>query len=127
MIKPLKKEVGLIIITGSFIILSILSIWLLWRNVLLLTSVLFILAFIELITIKSKKLTIVFFLCCIGGGIVESVAIYFGNWHYTEPTFFNIPFWLLPAWGNAGIFIVAFYKLLGKIKFLNKGNIQQYL
>jgi hypothetical protein len=101
-------------------VFSVLGVWLLWRNVALLTAVLFALAFVELITIGSKKLTIMFFLCCIGGGIVESIAIYFGNWRYTEPTFFNIPLWLLPGWGNAGVFIIAFYKLLGKINFLNQ-------
>ena len=95
-----KKDIRIIIITGSFIVFTVLGVWLLWRNVPLLTAVLFVLALIELVTIKSKKLTIMFFLCCIGGGIVEGIAIYFGSWHYTEPTFLNIPLWLLPGWGN---------------------------
>jgi hypothetical protein len=121
--KFLKKDIQLIITTGSFIAFSILGVWFLWRNVALLTLVLFALALIELITIRSKKVTVMFFLCCIGGGVVESIAIYFGNWHYAEPTFFNIPLWLLPGWGNAGVFIIAFYKLLEKFKFLNQENI----
>jgi len=115
-----KKDIEFIIISGLFIVFSVLGVWFLWRNVPLLTVFLFALAFIELNTIKSKKLTVMFFLCCIGGGVVENIAIYFGNWRYTEPTFFNIPLWLLPGWGNAGIFIIAFYKLLGKVKFLNQ-------
>lgn len=120
MSKISQKELFLIIITGLFIILSVFAVWFLWQNVFLTTIVLFSLAIIELISIGSKKVALMFVLCAIGGGIVEGVASHFGNWHYSSPSFFNIPLWLLPGWGNAGIFIIAFYKLLDKVKWLNK-------
>ncbi|PIU08739.1 MAG: hypothetical protein CO138_01665 [Candidatus Moranbacteria bacterium CG_4_9_14_3_um_filter_33_15] len=50
-----KKDIEFIIISGLFIVFSVLGVWFLWRNVPLLTVFLFALAFIELNTIKSKK------------------------------------------------------------------------
>lgn len=118
--KTFKEDLRIIIITALFLILSILGIWFLWEDIILLTVTLFFLALIELSAIGSRKLAVVFFLCGIGGGIVEIVAVHFGAWNYTEPTFLNIPLWLLPGWGNAGIIIVTLYKLLGNVEWLNK-------
>lgn len=115
-----NEEKILIFSMGIFIAVCVLAIWLLWRNSLVLTLVLFFLAFMQLAIIKSKKLIAVFILASIGGGIIESVAIFLGGWKYAMPNFFNIPLWLMPAWGSAAIIIVSLYKLFGKIKFFQK-------
>lgn len=106
--------------TAFFTIFSILSIWFLWKMPFLMAFFLFILAVIELNIIKSKKLVVVFILAAIFGSAIESMAIYLGSWHYSNPTFFNIPIWLIPLWGNAGIITVSLYKLLGKFSWLEK-------
>lgn len=118
--KTFKEDLRIITITATFFILSVLGVWFLWEDVILLTAVLYFLAFVELSAIGSKKMVILFFLCGVGAVIFESIAISLGAWHYAKPTFFNIPLWLIPGWGNAGVFIVNFYKLLGKIDWLNK-------
>jgi len=118
-----KNELRLVITTGFFIILSAFTVWFLWRNIFLTTVVLIILAIIELVSIGSKKVALMFILCGIGGGIFEGIAIYFGGWHYSNPTFFNIPLWLWPGWGNAGVFIISFYKLLDEVSWLNKEKV----
>jgi hypothetical protein len=114
-----KKERILIFLTGSLFTFSILSVWFLWKNPDRLTLVLLVLSFLELIAIKSKKVLIIYIFCGICGGVVESIAVYLGIWEYSLPTFYFVPFWLMPLWGNAGIFIVCFYKLLGKVAWLN--------
>jgi hypothetical protein len=116
----LKKDFNLIIITGLFIVFSVISVWFLWKRPLALTLVLYILVVIELLAIKNKKIIILFILCGIGGAVFESISVWYGVWTYNFPTLGNIPLWLIPGWGNAGVFIVCFYKLLGKIYWLDK-------
>jgi hypothetical protein len=114
-----KKEKTLIFLTGSLFCFSILSVWFLWENPGMLAAILIILSFLELIAIKSKKVLVIYIFCGICGGVVESMAVYLGVWKYSLPTLYFVPFWLVPLWGNAGVFIICFYKLLGKIAWLN--------
>ncbi len=115
-----RKEKSLIVITGLFIVVNILSIWFIWQQPIKLALVLFILSLVELWNIRSKKVIFIFIISALGGIFVEIGAIHFGNWKYSLPNFLNIPLWLIPAWGNAGIIIVSFYKLFSKISFLRK-------
>lgn len=117
-----KKDVNRILITILFLILATLSICLLWKLANLLTALLFFLAIAYLAYVKSKKLALVFLFCGFGGCVVEIIAIEYGAWHYTLPTLFNIPLWLFPAWGIAGILCASLYKLLDKIPSLEKNN-----
>ncbi len=105
-----------IIATGILIAGSIISIWVFWQNILLLTVILAGLAVMELLVIGSKKLLLAYFLILLGGVTTEIVAIYLGAWQYTKSSFLGIPLWLLPAWGNAGIISICIYKFLDKIK-----------
>ena len=41
----------------------------------------------------------------IAGSLIEIICIYFGVWHYANPTFFSIPLWLPVAWGLAALAI----------------------
>ena len=79
------------------------------------TVILLILAGMELWVVGSKKMLVAYPIIIFGGVLTEIVAIYFGAWHYTLPTFINVPLWLLPAWGNAGLISICVYKLVGEI------------
>ncbi len=101
-----------IIVTTIFVLGSIFSIWFLWEKVFLLTFVLLVLAVMELVVIGSKRLRLVYPIVIFGGVPTEIVAIYFGAWQYTKPSFLNVPLWLLPAWGNAGMISICIYELM---------------
>jgi hypothetical protein len=115
-----NKDTALVIITGTYIILSILAVWFLWGEDFYLTLVLFALSIIEMLAVKSRKVIFMFFLCGFGGAAFESIAIYFGAWHYSRPALGNIPLWLIPGWGSAGIAIITFYKLLSEFNCFRK-------
>ena len=115
-----EKDKKLVMLTGLYYPIVFLAIWFMWKNVYWLTLVLFILAFIELFNIGSKKVTVMFVLSSILGPAFESIAIYFGAWHYNTDSFLNIPLWLIPAWGNVAIFVLTFYKLLEKFGWLER-------
>jgi hypothetical protein len=105
-----------IIFTTIFTISSIVAIWIFWQNVLLLTFVLLALAIMELLVLKSKEIVLAYFLIIFGGVLTEIVAVYLGAWQYTLPSFWGIPLWLLPAWGNAGIIGICVYRLIKIIR-----------
>jgi len=44
------------------------------------------------------------------GPIGEGVAVYFGAWSYTNPSFFGIPIWLPIVWGLASLLITRIAK-----------------
>jgi len=115
----MNKDLKLVIVTAAYYPFAILSLWMFWEQSILLMLILFILAFIELIIIKSNKLIILFFLGCLAGPVIESVAIARGSWRYSLPEIYNIPLWLIPAWGNVTIFAVTFYKFLDRFKWLD--------
>jgi hypothetical protein len=70
----------------------------------------------ELSDIASKKLLLAYFMILLGGVTTEIIAIYLRAWQYTKPSFFGVPLWLLPAWGNAGIISICIYKFLGELE-----------
>jgi len=76
-----------------------------YRNVLLTTILLSILSIIGLVKWKSWITLGIFFFGVIAGPIFEVVAINYGVWSYSIPSFFNIPFWLFILWGVAAAFI----------------------
>ena len=102
-----------IIVTIIFIWGSIFSIWFLWERVFLLTFILLGLALMELMVVGSKRLWLVYPIIIFGGVLTEVVAIYLGAWQYAKPSFLNVPLWLLPAWGNAGVISICVYELMG--------------
>lgn len=115
-----KEEWRLIIITVFFIAVNILAILFVWQYPLTLTIYLVILTLVELWNIKSRKVLLVFIISAFGGSFVEIMAVHLGIWQYVLPEFFGIPIWLIPAWGNAGIIIVCFYKLFSQVSWLEK-------
>ena len=115
-----KKDIVLISTTAGFLFSSFFTLIFFWQQVYLLTVILFFFALIELFVVRSKKLILIFVISGIGGTVIEIISIYFGIWAYSVKSLWNIPFWLFPLWGNAGIIIVAIYKLLSKIGWFER-------
>lgn len=89
-------------------IISIILVILFWKENILLTTTLIFLLFLITIKLWHKKndiLTIVFGV--IFGWASESVCVYFGVWEYTNPTFL-VPLWLPILWGIAALIIRRF-------------------
>ncbi len=64
-----------------------------------------------------KKHDVYFFVVgTVLGPIGEVVAIYFGAWQYTNPTFLGIPMWLPIVWGLAAVLIKRISELFVKIE-----------
>jgi uncharacterized membrane protein YoaT (DUF817 family) len=55
---------------------------------------------------KSRAIIFIFLFGAIFGTVAEIIAIYFEVWSYSNTSFFGVPFWLIPLWGNASIFIL---------------------
>ncbi len=102
------KQVSLLL-TVLIAIFSILSIVFLWKQNLLLLTVLIFSAVLMLLIKKSKAELKTFIFCGVSGAIAESVAIRFGAWTYHNPDVIGIPIWLPVLWGIASVFIVRIY------------------
>jgi len=100
--KKLKKELLFEII---LFFAGIVTIAIFFNNNILLS---FLLIAIWAIGIKfwHKKHDVYFFVTgAIIGPLAEIICIYFGVWHYANPTFLGIPIWLPLAWGFATMLI----------------------
>ncbi len=51
----------------------------------------------------------------VSGPGAEAIAIYFGAWNYTNPTWGGIPIWLPFVWGNAALYIVRVKALIDSV------------
>ncbi len=85
---------------------SIVAISLLYKNNLLLTLLLIAFWGICLKLWHTKRDFFFFVSGAIIGPVAEIIAIYFGAWHYTNPTQLGIPIWLPLAWGIFTVMIV---------------------
>lgn len=88
-----------------FAILTFLVVILLYKNIILTTILLSIIAAIGLIKWKSKLTLVIFIVIGLLGTFAEMYAIDRGVWSYQIFNFKNIPIWLFIVWGNAGTFI----------------------
>ena len=93
------------ILNSIFGIISVAIPILLYKKIILATIALTLLAIINLIIWKSKVMWKIFIFASIFGAAAEMIAIYYGVWTYTKPNLINIPLWLIPLWGCAGIFL----------------------
>jgi len=87
-------------------IITLISVILFWKKSILLTAILLIIGFLMLYILKSKKKIIVFIFCSFAGALTEIIAIYSGAWIYSNSNFLGIPFWLIPLWGIAALFMI---------------------
>ena len=86
----------------GMIILTTISISLLWRDNLTLTIITIILSGLSLYLWRGRRDIFYFAVPGILGPFFESICIYFGAWTYSNPLFL-IPPWLPFVWGIAGL------------------------
>lgn len=72
----------------------------LWRNNLLVASILVILWAISIKYWHTKADNVLFVLAFFGGSLAEINAVQLGIWSYSNPTIFGIPLWLPLVWGE---------------------------
>jgi hypothetical protein len=101
------------IITLILGILSLLAVSVFWKNNLIVFFILTAFSIILLIS-RSKTELILFLFCGISGMIAEVVAIFFGTWNYSNPSFFGVPIWLPILWAIASIYMIRIAKFLEK-------------
>lgn len=97
------------ILTGLIAMSSLLSVAFLWKDNLILTIVLIVLAILMLLMNRSKQELKTFIFCAFFGAMAEAFAIIFGTWTYGNPSLIGIPIWLIVLWGIASIFMVRIY------------------
>jgi hypothetical protein len=77
-----------------------------WTNNILVTAILIAAYWIRYYFWPDKEDLVLYVGGAILGPIAEIIATKVGIWHYTLPTFFNIPLWLPFAWGFAAVLII---------------------
>lgn len=77
-----------------------------WTNNILVTAILIAAYGIRYYFWPNKEDNVLYTGGAILGPIAEIIAVKVGIWHYTLPTFFNIPLWLPFAWGFAAVLII---------------------
>jgi hypothetical protein len=77
-----------------------------WTNNILVTAILIAAYWIRYYFWPDKEDLVLYICGAILGPIAEIIATKVGIWHYTLPTFFNIPLWLPLAWGFAAVLII---------------------
>ena len=113
-LKKLEKELIFDIVLFG---VGILFIVLFYQNNILLTVLLFV-AWLFALKFWHKKHDAYFFIVgAIVGPIGEIVAISFGVWQYTNPSFLGIPIWLPLVWGLAVVLIKRVAEIFVKIEF----------
>ena len=105
-----------IIFAIVFIIAGIIVTALFWRNTLLLSCLLIILAIVKHSVVPIKMELLWFVLVGILGTTTESLIMYLGGspWSYASSSFFNFPFWLIFLWGLAGIIFITLHQGVSK-------------
>ena len=92
----------LVIELAAFSIL-VASVGLLWRN----NPLLFIVMLVECLAalgLWHERYDLSFFLIiAVLGSLAEAVFVYFGVWHYANPTFLGVPLWFPLAFGTTGL------------------------
>ncbi len=88
-----------------FALATFFSVKIFYKNILLTTTLLIVIAIIGLIKWESLRTLKIFFLAGVFGTLAEIVAIKNGIWNYEITSFLDIPLWLFMVWGNAGAFI----------------------
>jgi hypothetical protein len=77
-----------------------------WTNNILVTAILLAAYWIRYYFWPNKEDHVLYVGGAILGPVAEIIATKVGIWHYTLPTFFNIPLWLPFAWGFAAVLII---------------------
>ena len=102
------------VLANAIAFASLVSVVVLWPMPFVLFFALCSLSIGALFIERSKRTFIVYALCAVLGAAAEAIVIFFGAWSYATPQFFGIPWWLIPLWGLAGVYIAALSEFLGR-------------
>jgi hypothetical protein len=90
----------------AFFWFAIFLVVLCWTNNILVTAVLTAAYGVRYYFWPNREDNVLYIGGAILGPVAEIIATTVGIWHYTLPTFFNIPLWLPFAWGFATVLII---------------------
>ncbi len=111
MTRTFDKSKCLLPVTIAHVTLTVLSLFTLWKNPLLLAVIFTALASIEMWVIGNNKAVVIALLCSCGFAGAEIACIHMGAWSYTVTSFFDFPLWIIPGYGNISLLAMAFYEL----------------
>ena len=93
-----------------FATLAPIAVFFLWQKTVLLTLILIAIAFFKHRLLPIEREPLCFVIAGVFGALTENIVILSGVWEYSEPHLMNVPLWLIPLWGLAGIVGISFYQ-----------------
>lgn len=102
----------------SFIVLGVISVIVFWKQSILLALLLVLLAFIKQKMSPIKGAFVWFIIIGALGSTMEGVIIWLGGnpWTYASPFMFDVPVWLFPLYGLAGVVFITLYEGVFRLK-----------
>jgi hypothetical protein len=95
------------------------SIFILWRQPVLLSALLLLAAYIKHRLYPIKYELLWFVLICVGGAAVEGLLVNGAEaWNYVSPQVFGIPVWMPLFWGTVGTTVIVMHD--GLVKTIDK-------
>jgi len=101
-----KKKRNILIRDLAIFWLLMFIVVLVWKNNIAVTGVLIGVYLVRYFLWPDKEDHVVFIAGAVLGSTAEIIATKVGIWHYTLPTFLNIPLWLPFAWGFVSVLII---------------------
>jgi hypothetical protein len=74
-------------------------VFVLWRNNILVGSILFVQFLIAMVFFYQRSERIFFLITGFFGLVLEIIGAWFGIWTYTLPNLVTVPFWIFFSWG----------------------------
>ena len=112
----MKKEIKKFLYICVLVLFTLAIPSFLGSNQILSCILLFLVALLMLSTDWKKENLIFYFIIALTGPIVESIAIHFGLWTYSNPIVLGVPIWLFFVWGNAGFYITKLKEFIFSFK-----------
>lgn len=92
--------------TVLFTVASLAAACAFWRSQEILLAILLALAFLMVLSSRSRKLEAALFIAiALIGAVAEIICISAGAWSYSLPFGAGVPLWLPALWGMAGLFV----------------------
>ncbi|HLD50992.1 hypothetical protein A3K34_02345 [candidate division WWE3 bacterium RIFOXYC1_FULL_40_10] len=100
----------------AFLFLTVLLLLFLWKQVVLLSFLLVLIAYAKYRIAPIKRELLWYVLVSLAGGITEIILVNIGRaWSYTGPGFLGLPIQMVLFWGVVGTTVVIIYdELVGK-------------
>jgi hypothetical protein len=105
------------VVSSIFLLIICGLIFFLWRQAILLSVLLLLVAYIKHRLYPIKLELLLFVSICISGAIIEGILVNVaGVWTYASPHVLNVPLWMPLFWGTAGTTLIAAYEGLTEQK-----------